>query len=169
MKRKVLFGCTLANPLRPVISVILAAVLAILCLAGFPHRCTGANEPRVGPMPSENYMPDPLAREQWRHAQVGSEPQAGGRQELNDTGKIVFSWEQLIASYPEPARTLDNYVEQRRIGMVAALTKLHTPYRIDWQFTTPRTPSRLKDWVRDITGSSPVPRKELRHSYLEIS
>jgi hypothetical protein len=46
---------------------------------------------------------------------------------LNNTGKIVFSWEQLKASYPKQVGIIDDYEEQSRMSFVEVFEKMGKP------------------------------------------
>lgn len=125
----------------------------------------------LGPMPSEEYMPDPLARRtagdmrKWVQNFKSSDAE-----KLNNTGKIVFSWEELRASYPEQARIVDDYVEQVRINFVEAIKKQSTkpiPNRLAIHHTPDTVDiERLGSGQYRVVISS---KEGIEHAFLEIS
>jgi len=128
------------------------------------------NKVVLGAMPSEAYMPDPLARRtagEMRKWVENFKPSDATK--LNTSGKIVFSWEELTASYPEQARIADDFVERRRIGFVEALTERSEP--IPERMAMHHTPDTVtveglgSGAYRVVIGST----NGLAHSYLDIS
>lgn len=82
----------------------------------------------LGPMPSREHMPDPLARQAAGDMRKWAQDlRASDAQKLNNAGKVLFSWEQLQEAYPDLARLADDYTEQRRIGFVEAFSKQAKP------------------------------------------
>lgn len=167
MKRRSLVRFTLANLLRLIIPVILVV------LVGRVFHADAQTETNVvlGPMPSVAHMPDPLARQtagDMRKWVQNFRP--GDAKKLNSTGKIVFSWDDLKASYPEQARIVDDYVEQVRTNLVAAFKKDSHP--LPDRLAVHHAPDTV-EIVRE--GGGPYYRvvissKEgIQHSNLEIS
>jgi hypothetical protein len=101
--------------LTAVIVLTTAAIAVVIAISTWNHKVD------LGPMPSESHVPDPLARD--TAAEMRDWIENLGRadaRELNTKGRVRFSWEKMNAFYPAQARTIDDYVEQRRIEFTAA-------------------------------------------------
>ena len=73
-------------------------------------------------------MPDPLGRQMTDTMRAWVQNlDAGNRKRLNQSQKIVFSWEALKATYPKQAVAIDDYVEQLRIGFVDYMNQHSKP------------------------------------------
>ncbi len=73
-------------------------------------------------------LPDPLSRQvavEMRDWVLALKPTDA--EKLNLTGKIIFSWDALEASYPDQARITDDYEEQRRRGIVEVFNQQSKP------------------------------------------
>jgi len=124
----------------------------------------------LGPMPSREYMPDPLARRAAGDMRKWVQDlRASDAQKLNNAGKVLFSWEQLQEAYPDLARLADDYTEQRRIGIVEAFSKQAKP--IPDRLAMHHTPDTVeiermgRGQYRTVISS----KEGIEHAYLEIS
>jgi hypothetical protein len=134
------------------------------------HRQPDAGKAALGPMPTEAILPDPLARQtagemrSWVQSLKPSDAQI-----LNGTGKIVFSWQELQAAYPEPARVIDDYQEQRRVGIVEAFQKQSKP--IPERLAAHHAPDTVEVW-KSSSGECGIvlsSKTGIEHGYLQIS
>ena len=108
-------------------SITLVGICCVLA-AGLLTACNRKSVSGLGPMPSEKDLPDPVARHtagQMRTWIQNLKPADADK--LKRTGSIIFSWEELQAAYPEQAGMIDNYLEQKRVSMVAAIQKQLQP------------------------------------------
>ena len=153
------------------ISTLLFSVCFVL-VAGFLtacHRKPDSSAVVLGPMLSEANLPDPLARQTAGEMRAWVQSlKPSDAQKLNDTGRIVFLWAELQAAYPEQARLIDDYQEQRRLGFVQAIQKSKPiPERLA-AHQTPDTVEVKKSakgecWVNTSSKTG------IEHGYLEIS
>ena len=156
--------------------ILAVACIGILLTGCGKHDSSTPEETKVvlGPIPSEAYMPDPLTRQtagdmrKWVQNFMPSDAK-----KLNNTGKVVFSWEELKASYPEQARIVDDYVKQIRINFVEAIKKQSTPIsnQASNRLAMHHTPDtveieRLDRGKYRVVISS---KEGIKHSFLEIS
>jgi hypothetical protein len=121
-------------------------------------------------MLSEANLPDPLARQmagEMRTWVQSLKPSDAHR--LNGTGRIVFSWEELQAAYPEQARLIDDYQEQRRVGIVEAIQKQSKP--IPERLAVHRSPDtvEVKNLAKGECWIDISSKTGIEHGYLEIS
>lgn len=165
MKTRSLVGLTLAKTLRLIIAIILSI------LAGRSFNARAQTNVVLGLMPSEAHLPDPLARrtaDDMRKWVQNFKP--SDAKKLNSTGKIVFSWGELKASYPEQARIVDDYVEQNRTNLAAAFKKDSHP--LPDRLAVHHTPDTV-EIIREGSGTYyrvVISSKEgIAHSNLEIS
>ena len=119
----------------------MVTLAVILLIIGISVKRSPKEQVALGPMPAEDYLPDPLARStagdlrKW--VQDFKSPDA---KKLNDTGKITFSWAELTAAYPKTAKLLDDYIEQRRIGMKTVDgSRVERRFHPGWPSITRRT------------------------------
>jgi hypothetical protein len=152
---------------------ILSLGVCFILVIGFLtacHRKPDTSTVVLGPMLSEANFPDPLARQtagEMRTWVQGLRP--SDAQKLNDTGRIVFSWAELQAAYPEQARLIDDYQERRRVGIVEAIQKQSKP--IPARLAAHQTPDTVEVkksgkgecWVNTSSKTG------IEHGYLEIS
>jgi hypothetical protein len=79
-------------------------------------------------MLSKAVLPDPLSRETANEMRTWVQNfKQSDLERLNGSERIVFSWEELQTAYPEQARMIDSYQEQRRVGIVEAFQKQSKP------------------------------------------
>jgi hypothetical protein len=147
------------------ICFVLVAGLVTAC-----HRQPDAGKPALGMMPSEANLPDPLARQtadEMRTWVQGLKP--SDAQTLNGTGRIVFSWQELQAAYPQQARTIDDYQEQRRLSMVGAFQKQSKP--VPERVAVHHTPDtvEVRKSSRGECGIVFSSKTGIEHGYLQIS
>jgi hypothetical protein len=157
------------TPLKVTIGIIV--VLASLSLiVGIAVRARPKDKVALGPLPSENAMPDAEARQTAEEMRkwIGDFKPADAK-ELNNAGKITFSWEQLKASYPEQARIVDDYVEKSRLDFVKAFEQQSKP--VPDRLASHRNPDtveieRLSNGKLRVVVSS---KEGIEHAFLEIA
>jgi len=150
-------------------SITLVTIGCVLA-AGLLSACNRNANSGMGPVPSDKELPDQLARQtagQMRAWVQNLKP--GETEKLNHTGRIVFSWEELQAAYPEQARLIDNYLEQRRVAMVEAIQKQSQP--VPERLAAHLTPNTVEI---DSPGTGGCwldisPKSGIEHEYLVIA
>ena len=154
------------------ISNLLFSVCFVL-VAGFLTAChqkADTSTVVLGPMLSEANLPDPLARQTAGEMRTWVQSlKPSDAQKLADTGRIVFSWAELQAAYPEQARLIDDYQEQKRVGFVEVFQKQSKP--IPERLAAHQTPDTVEVkksgkgecWVNTSSKTG------IEHGYLEIS
>ena len=124
----------------------------------------------LGPMPSETVMPDPVARQTAGELRQWVQNfRSGDARKLNESGKILLSWEELQAAYPGQAHLVDDYVEQLRTNLVQVFERQSKP--IPDRLATRRNPDaveveRLGIGKYRVVISS---KAGIEHAFLEIS
>ena len=152
--------------------ILLFSVCFVL-IAGFLtacHRKPDTSNVGLGPMLSVANLPDPQARQMagdMRTWVQNLKPSDADR--LNGSGRVVFAWAELQAAYPEPARLIDDYQEQRRVGFVEAFQKQSKP--VPERLAAHQTPDTV-EVKKSHTGECWVTissKTGIEHGYLEIS
>ena len=134
------------------------------------HRTPDASKVVLGPMLSDANLPDPLARQMAGEMRTWIQSlRPTDAERLNGTGRIMFSWETLQAAYPEQARLIDDYQEQRRVGLVEAIQKQSKP--IPGRVAAHQTPDtvEVKNSARGECWIVISSKTGIEHGYLEIS
>ena len=148
----------------------LPLIACFVLVAGLLTACHRKPATSLGAMLPESLLPDPQARQMagemrtWVQSLKPSEAQR-----LNDTRKIVFSWAELQAAYPEQARLIDDYQEQRRIGIVEVFQKQSKP--IPERLAAHHFPDNVEVW-KPVNGECWVSirsKQGIERSDLEIA
>jgi hypothetical protein len=148
----------------------LPLIACFVLVAAMLTACHRKPATSLGPMLPESLLPDPQARQMAGEMRTWFQSlKPSDAQRLNDTGKITFSWAELQAAYPEQARLIDDYQEQRRVGIVEAIEKQSKP--IPERLAVHRAPDTV-EITKSAKGECWVAfssRTGIQHGYLEIA
>jgi hypothetical protein len=134
------------------------------------HRKPDTSKVVLGSMLSEANLPDPLARQMAGEMRTWVQSfKPSDAERLNGSGRVVFSWEELQAAYPEQARMIDDYQEQRRVGFVEVFQKQSKP--IPERLAAHHNPDtvEVKKSGKGECWVNTSSKKGIEHGYLEIS
>jgi hypothetical protein len=152
---------------------VLSLSVFVVVVAGFLtacHRKPDAGKVVLGPMLPTAVLPDPLSRQAAGNMRTWVENfKRSDLERLNATGRIVFAWEELQTAYPEQARMIDDYQEQRRVGIVEAIQKQSKP--IPERVAAHHTPDTV-EVKKSANGECWVvisSKTGIEHGFLQIS
>lgn len=151
--------------------ISITAVMGGIFVAGYLMHHHAAGRVKLGAMPSEARMQDATAREGAQKMRDWIENiKPADVRTLNDSGKLLLSWEQLTNNYPTAAVLMDDYQE-----------KCRAQFAEEWERQADKPlPERLAKHVtpdaveikRLANGFFRVEirsEKGLKHNFLEVS
>jgi len=149
----------------------MTAVMGVVFIAGCLVHYHAAGKVKLGAMPSEARMQDQTARdgaEQMRNWVENFKP--NDARTLNNSGKLLLSWEQLSSDYPAAAVVIDDYQEKSRAQFAENWVK-QTDKPLPERMAKHVTPDavEIKRLANGFFRVEIRSEKGLKHNFLEIS